>query len=66
MAKEKPLYKKGDKVCVMCAKIIDKKNQKLPWFSEQLRAKDKYIEELLSQIEVYKSEKSQALTSTPT
>ena len=36
-----------DRVCLGCAKIIDKKSQYLPWHSEQIKAKDKWIKELL-------------------
>lgn len=52
--KDKPKYKKGDKVCVRCAAEIDKENSSLPWFSEQLRAKSKWIDELLDEIEKLK------------
>ena len=52
--KDKPKYKKGDKVCMICAAGLDMKNSSLPWHSEQLRAKDKYIEELLQEIKTLK------------
>ena len=52
--KVKPIYKKGDKVCMICAAGLDLKRISLPWFSEQLKAKDKYIEELLQEIKKLK------------
>lgn len=52
-------YQNGDKVCLKCAREIDKKNQYLPWFSEQLRAKDKWIENLLGACEYLAKEYNQ-------
>lgn len=50
-------YKNGDKVCARCAGELDKENSHLPWHSEQIKAKNKWIEELLQEIELLKSPK---------
>lgn len=57
------MCKSGEKVCIKCAKIIDKNNSHLPWNSEQIKAKNKYISELLNEIEGFKMNKRRLLKS---
>jgi hypothetical protein len=52
--KEKQRFKQTDKVCAICAIGLDMQNAKLPWHSMQIKAKNKWINELLTEIEELK------------
>jgi hypothetical protein len=55
--KEKQRFKQTDKVCCICAIGLDMENAKLPWHSIQIKAKNVYINELLTEIEELKESK---------